>query len=961
MARETVRRIAALRSRDASGAEEYEGRHTRIEPALCRILVGRLAMAWSSFRSAARVGLVAGAISVAATGCPPPGDVTRPPVVPTVSPNAPRVPPPEKNGRLPRTATPLRYELAVVVDPKKDRFTGDVAIDIDVPQAAGGIVMHGKQLTVIRAEALVSGTPRRAQTSFRKSSANDEEDELVLTFSEPIPAGKSQLRIAYSAPISSQLNGLYRVVENEVPYLVTQFEALDARRFMPCFDEPSFKAPLALKVTVPKGQLAFSNGAETARADVEDGTVFTFEETPPLPTYLYALAVGPYEVRDDKGAPPSGMPGKNSVPLRVIATKGKSKDAAPMLTAADASLKYLTSYFDRAYPYSKLDLMVVPEFAYGAMENAGLITFRDELGLVPESASVEVWRQMALTVAHEIAHHWFGNLVTMEWWDDVWLNEGFATWMELKVIDAWKPESESKLHGLSYRQFVMEEDSLGSARAVRQPVLTDGDVIEAFDGITYIKGAAVIGMLETWLGPDTFRDGVRAYLRAHEHKNATHGDLFASLGRVSGKDVAQVASTFLDQSGVPLVRAALSCDAGAAPKVTLTQAPYTPVGRTPSSQTWKIPVCINHEGADPKKPSCALLEGSSVEMPLPTDGAGQARCPKWIHPNAGEAGYYRYALAPADWDKLVGAADALDVRERLGLLGAARSLVQSGDLGADKMVDLIAALKKARHPLLVHEMVVGLDWLSRTVVDPAARPKLDAFAVQVLNPIARDLGWTPRPKDTSAEKDLRKTLFGALGVMARDPAARKMADKMGPRYLADPKSEDPNMGPIALGIWAMSADEARWNELVKRLATADSPEHRHAILEALSAVESPALLQKSLDLALTDKVKVQDTMVIVIPALHRAATAPVAWAWLKDNVAALKTKLPPLIFGGIGGVVAGACDAKMKDEMTAFLQGVLKGVEGSDRAFRQGQLAAQLCIDVRGRERERLTKRLTKR
>ncbi|HVY49123.1 MAG TPA: M1 family metallopeptidase, partial [Minicystis sp.] len=494
-------------------------------------------------------------------GCVSGNDITRAPEPASTAPDpASLVPPPLPSGRLPGTAKPVRYDVALVVDPSRERFTGDVTITVDVPATTGAVVLHGRDLTIVRAEAAENGQHIPATASFRMAAGNKEApDELVLTLARSLAPGRAEIRIAYSAPISDKLSGLYRVREDGADYAFTQFEPTDARRMLPCFDEPGYKVPFELKVTTPKGNLVVANSPEVDRTDVEEGrsTQFRFAPTPPLPTYLFALAVGPLEVREGP---------KEPVPIRVVTTRGKSKLADLAIDAATAETKLLVDYFARPYPYPKLDLLAVPEFGFGAMENAGLITFREDLILLdPKRASTEARRKLATNVAHEVSHHWFGNLVTMQWWDDLWLNEGFATYMESRIADAYKPQMEARLEALRAKAAVMGLDALDSARAVRQPVSNNAEAEEAFDGITYDKGAAVLGMIESWLGPDAFREGIRSYLKAHENGSATAADLFQALTRASSKDVWPVASTFLDQPGVPIVHAELACDKGAPP------------------------------------------------------------------------------------------------------------------------------------------------------------------------------------------------------------------------------------------------------------------------------------------------------------------------------------------------------------------------------------------------------------
>ena len=885
-------------------------------------------------------------------GCGSSNDLTRAPGPSRLrEPAGPVAPPPLASGRLPVTARPTHYALALVIDPARDRFSGDVVIDIDVPAPTQAIVLHGRGLGVIRAEAMVDGKHVTAQAGLRKAVGSKEAEELVLTLGQSIPAGKAQIRIAYSAPLTDSLTGLYRVKEGNAHYAFTQLEPMDARSMFPCFDEPGFKVPFDLKVTTPKGNLVVANSPESDRSESEDGrsTTFTFAPTPPLPTYLVALAVGPLEIREAAKGP---------VPIRLIATKGNTRFGELALETAVAMTELLTRYFDRPYPYAKLDLVAVPEFSFGAMENAGLITFREERILLdPASASASTRLAMAELVAHEIAHHWVGNLVTMQWWDDLWLNEGFATWMEAKIVDTWRPAMGARIGALNAKGWVMGYDALDSARAVRQQVATPAEAEEAFDGITYVKGASVIGMMESWLGEAVFRDGVRAYLKEHENGSATAADLFRALSKASGRDVWPVAATFLEQPGVPLVRAELACAEGKTKdaRVKLTQSRYRPRRSTDAErrdQSWKIPLCVAYEGAPKGAPACGLLEGESIELALPG-----ARCPKWIYPNAEENGYYRFALPAEGIAALERARKSLDPGSRIGLVAGAWALVQSGDLGSDALLDLLSKMRGERHRLVLEQMIEVLNDVSDSLIDAAARPAFRAYVSSILLPIAKELEWDAKKGDTDDQKLLRLSVLTALGTLADDPWMTAEADKRAAAFLADPRSVDADTAALALRVSSRRAGESRVGELERAVQKAATPEDRVTAVTALGSFGDRALLRRGLDLMLTDAIKVQDGLYILRAASSWAESRPVLYGWLKERFPELKKKMPSSL-ARFAEAFSSVCDPDARREVASFFGDVLKDVEGADRRLRQALETADLCIDLRGRESARTRKRL---
>lgn len=909
------------------------------------------------------------AIAIAALSCSPAADFTLAPATKRDEPSRATLPVPEplKSGRLPGTAAPLRYAVSLVVDPSKDRFLGNVTIDIEIPKLTQAIVMHARDLTISSAELMAEGRTVQVKTSSRMSSGGREApEELVLTLPSPVRPGRGQVRIAYSGSLDQKLEGLYRVKDGGGDYAFTQLEPMEARRVMPCFDEPGFKVPFDVKVTVPKESVAFGNMNEVDRTTSEDGksTTFTFATTPPLPTYLIALAVGPLEVREGPKAP---------VPIRLIAPKGKSKLGELGIEATAGLTALLGEYFDRPYPYPKLDLVAVPEFGYGAMENPGLITFReDKILLDPATASTAARRGMAEIVAHEVAHHWFGDLVTMGWWDDLWLNEGFATWMETKVVDMWRPSMEARLEALAWKGDVMKEDALDSARAVRQPVLSTGDAYEAFDGITYGKGAAVIDMLESWLGEEPFRDGVRAYIKAHEHGSATSNDLFKALKNASGKDVLPVASTFLDQPGVPLVRAELSCLKGGPPVVKLAQSRYRAkpgaAAAAEGGPLWKIPICVAYEGAAGGAPSCKLMEGRSDELalmaaeeagkPAAKAKAAPARCPRWIYPNANEAGYYRFALPKAQLSALTASMKDLDIRARIGIVGHAWALVQSGDLEADALLDLLTSLRGERHRLVLEQVVNVLWGVGHALVDDESRGAYRKYVSGLLLPIAKELGWDAKKGETEDRKLLRRTIFRALSNLAEDPWLFSEADKKTAAYLRDPRLVDADIASIALRISSRRASDKRFDELLGALARAETPEHRNMVLGALGSLGSPALVRRSLDLMLSDRVRQGDGFHIMWSAASWPDMRPRVLSWVKESFDELKKKLPSYLLGRFAGQVGMLCEAGARDEAAAFFKEALKEVDGASRPLAQGIEEATLCIDLRAREGGRVKAKL---
>jgi alanyl aminopeptidase len=898
------------------------------------------------------------AVLLAVAACSPAGpSAPRPSFDPAEA--APPLPPPRENGRLPSLATPLRYALAFDIDPRSATFTGQTRIDVAIAAKTSYVVLnaHGQTITDARARLDDGSRERIARVSTRAAHGAPvgSVEELVLTFDPPLPAGRATLALTYAAPFDAELSGLYRVAEQGNWYAFTQFEATDARRAFPCFDEPGYKVPFALSVTVPKGMLAFANTSETARDDAGGKTTFRFAETPPLPTYLVALAVGDLEVEEAK---------RTSKPaVRLITTKGKRGMGALALEATGGLVDALSSWFGIPYPYDKLDIVAVPDFAAGAMENPGLVTFREELLLLdPERASVRARRSQALVVAHELAHQWFGNLVTAAWWDDLWLNEGFATWMEWRVVEAWKPSLGARLDAVVSGLGVMDLDALATARAVRQPVVSTSEAHEAFDGITYEKGAAVLSTIEAWIGEPAFKAGVRDYLKTNAFTSVQADKLFRSLDRASGKDVTQMAATYLDRAGVPEVTARLECDKGSRWHVELGQEAWRPLGtKAPRDQdrAWTIPVCVQAQGE--KVMPCAELAYGA-----PSIVAGRS-CPAWVHPNPASS-YYRFALSEAEVMKLANARAQLDVAGRLSLLANAWAGVRAGKLAPGVMLELLPLFDAEPTRQVVEQIASILSSMSLVLVEPEARPAFRRFVTARLAKRKKDLGWLPRdsrdPKDVAARGDeamLRRSVLTALGDIAEDEATLHEAEEHAAKWLASPTSVDSDTAAVALDLASRHAGAERLAELEAAARGAKTREDRILALRAMAGFGDPALLRRALDATLGEEIRPHEMRYVTGAAFARRASRGEAEAWVRARWDDLRKKLPGSLSAGLVSAAGVACTKEELEARTAFYGPRSTTIEGAARPLAVALEGASLCVELRAHGASSLTRALLKR
>lgn len=883
--------------------------------------------------------IIGAAASLALVACPeaPPPSPPRPP--PYVEPPTP-LPPPSADGRLPGLAVPRSYALELELDPNKERFSGVVRIEADLPAKTSWIVMHGRALNVKSARAVMDrAEPRAADVKPRVATGGKVAEELVLGFGAPLPAGHVTIVLEYDAPFDNELAGLYRVKDGDSWYIFSQFEATDARRAFPCFDEPAFKTPFDLSLVVPSALKAVTNVPETMKEDVPPGrTRVRFARTKPLPTYLVALAVGDLVITD---ATRYTRP-----PVRLITTKKAANPALSKLaldTTGDL-VDRIGTWVGIPYPYEKLDVIAVPALSAGAMENPGLITFRTEILLVDANhASTQARRDQALVVAHELAHQWFGNLVTASWWTDIWLNEGMATWMESRIVDSWKPEWGVRLDAVRESQDVMDQDGLMSARAVRQPAVSSSDIESAFDSITYEKGAAILQTLEHWVGEAKFKAGVRDYLNANANTSVGTAKLFEALDKASGKDVTGMASPFLDQPGVPEVMAVVQCEPAGRWHVELGSRPWRPLGSSQKNDDprfWNIPVCVTVDGA--KTEQCVDMMGG-----VPSLVAGRGSCPAWAHPNAGLS-YYRWSVPPKSYVAMANA-KTLDATARLSLLSNAWSSVRSGDLDARYLLDILPAFDNETTRQPAAEAIGILREMSDTIVEDDARPAFKKFALARL---------TKRKK--VEDPLLRRSVQYAMAEVAEDEATLKDADEQARKWLADSSSIDPDTAAIVVDLGSRRAGDERIDGLLAFIKKTTNPQDRQVALHALGGFDAPAQIEHALDRTLKLESDSDDLRVVLGSAMMRRTSRGPAEAWLMKHWDEVNAKLPGHLILSTVRALGFGCTSKEADDISTFYAPKAQSIAGGERSVNEALEEAKLCVALRRKAAASISNALAK-
>ncbi|HEX2686175.1 MAG TPA: M1 family metallopeptidase, partial [Kofleriaceae bacterium] len=649
---------------------------------------------------------------------------------PAAAPRAPGSSEPVPQGPLPADVRPTHESLALDIDPARERFGGTADLALRLAHPRDILWLHGRGLAVSSATiALASGA---------KLVAHWEEVDPNGVVRVSLPravSGDVTLHVAFDAAYDAQLVGVYRVKSASGMAVFSKFEAIYARRAFPCFDEPAFKVPFDITLTVPNADVVVGNMPVVQESPGGAGRkLVRFATTPPLPSYLVAFAVGPFDTRATTLAP--GAVRRVPLPLGAVALRGRGKDTAYALAEESAVIAEQERYFGVAFPYPKLDLVAVPDFQSGAMENAGAITFRDSQLLVDDQVtSLDQRIDVANVLAHETAHQWFGDLVTMPWWDDLWLNEGFATFLATRTLEAVRPEFEAELRAASRTNMVMSADSLTSSRRIRQPIETTHDITNAFDAITYEKGAAVLAMLEHFIGDEPFRRGLHDFLVAHATGNATTDELVQALAAASGKELRPLVGSFLDQPGVPVVGARLRCEAGHG-WVELTQARWRPVGSPiPEDALWTIPVCVRAGIATGTEKACTLLAARTGALEL-------SGCAGWIMPNAQAAGYYRSTLSAEDLAHLRDRGTRqLSVVERVMLAHDLEAAFRSAALPGDEVLRGLEPLARDPHGAVASIPLDLLWFVDANIAVGKQRAALRAHVGKLYAPALTSLGW----------------------------------------------------------------------------------------------------------------------------------------------------------------------------------------------------------------------------
>jgi aminopeptidase N/puromycin-sensitive aminopeptidase len=833
--------------------------------------------------------------------------------------------------RLAADVHPQGYTLKLTPDLKAATFAGDewIAVRLDKPSKA--ITLNAIEIKFGKVTVTAAGGEEQTATV----TTDEKVEQATFTVANELPAGVVKLHIEYTGMLNNELRGFYLSKTAKRNYAVTQFEATDARRAFPCFDEPAMKATYSVTLVIDKGDTAISNTNVIKDTPVgADKHAVEFATTPKMSTYLVAFLVGDFVCNSGES---------DGVPIRVCATPDKAQMGQFALTVAEYVLHYYDNYFGIKYPMPKLDLIALPDFEAGAMENFGAITYRETALLIDDkTASEDEKKNVSLVVAHEMAHQWFGDMVTMQWWDNLWLNEGFATWMEHKPIAAWKPQWNIPMDQATELNGVLNYDAGRITRAIRAKADTPAEINQMFDGITYGKGGAVLAMVENYLGEETFRQGVHNYLAAHMYGNATAEDFWNAQTQTSGKPVDKIMTSFVVQPGVPL----LDFGARSGGKVQVAQQRFyvNPSPGATTAQTWTVPVCFKSDGGA----SCDLL----------TDAATQtASVPEfpYLFANASGKGYYRTVYTAADYQKLLTSVETgLTPIERIILIGNQWALMRSGRGNVSDYLDLASAVSADTNADVLDSIAYGT--IGQNIANKDEREQLKAWIRKTYGPMYESMK-TAGANDTDAQKQLREALFGMLG-QADYPPVIAQAKEMAMQFLANPASVDPGLAHIAVQIASLHGDAALYDKVLEVSKTSNDPNVQTAALFDLSVFSDPALVKRTLDYVAAGSVRNQDSWILLVILMQRPETRDQAWAYIQANWDKIKTQLTTSSGARLVSSVGAFCDAKNREDAVVFF--TKNPVPASDVSLKRATVQINDCIQLKEAQEPSLRQWLAK-
>ena len=779
--------------------------------------------------------------------------------------------------QLPRNVRPLKYRLTLTPDLERFTFDGKETIDIEVSEPTNTLVLNSMDIQVQSASIVRGGGAGEVASEIvydRKS------ETVTFRFDVPVLPGPARLSLRFTGELNDRLHGFYRSTYqtaggNTGTLAATQFEPTDARRAFPCWDEPAIKATFEVDLVIPDKLIAVSNTHVACETPEPPGLKrVLFRETPPISTYLLAFIVGDIDCVQGTS--------RDGTLVRVFTTKGKAEQGRFALDVAVRLLPYFNDYFGIPYALEKLDHLAIPDFAAGAMENWGAITYRETALLFdPGSSSPAARQRIAEVVAHEMAHMWFGDLVTMEWWNDLWLNESFASWMATKAVDHVFPEWDM------WTQFVVYDanrgldlDGLENSHPIEQEVLNPAEIGQLFDAISYSKGASIIRMLEQFLGEEQFRKGLHRYLSAHAYGNARGRDLWQAMQDESGLPVVSMMESWINQAGYPVLKAEVHRKADKA-SIQLSQRRFLYSGPNEDPTSWQVPIKVSAREAQ----ETPLIIMDNHDATLDVGDLGDS----WIKVNTGQTGFYRVQYSEDQWAAFVPAVESLELpaADRLGVQADAYALARACLIPATQFLNLAGAYRNEREYAVWADLAGNLGHLVRLLSREPYYPQLRAFGRELLRPVSDEVGWDAKPGEGHLQMLLRSTVLWQLGGFGEDALMQEARTRFH-RFLKSPSSLSPDIKGVVYSLAARTGDGATFDSLRRLALEASLQEEKMRLLGAMASFQDRDLLAKTLELSLSPEVRSQDTVILLSSvAGNPGGGRDLAWDYIKSNWAEL--------------------------------------------------------------------------